>query len=55
MDGPPSPSLEEEEDKFNLVRRSPYYEEVDQAVSGTPIPLLTLIVTCLVGEMSVIF
>ncbi|XP_045066205.1 cell division cycle-associated protein 7a isoform X2 [Coregonus clupeaformis] len=32
VDGPPSPpSEEEEEDKFSLVRRSRYYEEVDEA------------------------
>ncbi|XP_045062343.1 cell division cycle-associated protein 7-like [Coregonus clupeaformis] len=31
LDGPPSPPPEEEEDKFSLVRRSRYYEEVDEA------------------------
>ncbi|XP_037542395.1 cell division cycle-associated protein 7a [Nematolebias whitei] len=31
VDGPPSPPPEEgPEDKFNLVRKSPYYEEVDE-------------------------
>lgn len=31
VDGPPSPTPEEEtEDKFSLVRRSPYYEELDE-------------------------
>ncbi|XP_077392171.1 cell division cycle-associated protein 7a [Festucalex cinctus] len=34
VDGPPSPTPEEEEpeDKFSLVRRSRYYEEVDEPV-----------------------
>ncbi|XP_061698256.1 cell division cycle-associated protein 7a [Syngnathoides biaculeatus] len=33
-EGPPSPSVEEEEpeDKFSLVRRSRYYEEVDEPI-----------------------
>lgn len=33
VDGPPSPLAEEEqEDKFSLVRKSPYFEEVDEPV-----------------------
>lgn len=33
VDGPPSPAPEEEpEDKFSLVRKSRYYEEVDEPV-----------------------
>lgn len=34
MEGPPSPTPEEEpEDKFSLVRKSHYYEEYDEPVS----------------------
>lgn len=40
IDGPPSPPPEEEpEDKFNLVRKSPYYEEVDEPVSWLRAPV----------------
>lgn len=40
VDGPPSPPPEEEpEDKFNLVRKSPYYEEVDEPVSWLRAPV----------------
>ncbi|KAM8857032.1 cell division cycle-associated protein 7a [Synchiropus picturatus] len=39
VDGPPSPASEEEpEDKFSLVRRSRYYEEVDDAPRRRSVP-----------------
>lgn len=43
VDGPPSPPPEEElEDKFSLVRKSRYFEEVDEPVSHSGVFLSLL-------------
>lgn len=34
VDGPPSPAAEDPEDRFSLVRRSRFYEDDDELVSG---------------------